>query len=110
MATYRFYFLDGAGRIVEAEAHDFAHDQQAIDNGSAICARHGGDAMEIWQAARSNPRVPLTSRLSFDRRSVFSSFGEYSAQSGWTIPHTVRPIERDPDVSHHRQRFWQASG
>jgi hypothetical protein len=63
MATYRFYFLDGADRIVEAEAHDFAHDQQAIDNGSAICARHGGDAMEIWREARLVHRRKVTEQL-----------------------------------------------
>jgi hypothetical protein len=60
VATYRFYFLDGADRIQEAEEHDFAHDQQAIDNGTAIRARHGGHAMEIWQAARLVHRQKVT--------------------------------------------------
>jgi hypothetical protein len=63
MATYRFYFLDGAGRIVESEAHDFAHDQQAIDKGSATCKRHGGDAMEIWEAARLVHRQKVAEQL-----------------------------------------------
>lgn len=33
MATYRFYFLDRANHIYEAEERDFAHDNEALDNG-----------------------------------------------------------------------------
>jgi hypothetical protein len=53
MATYRFYFLDGANHTYEAEERDFAHDKEAIDNGSQMRGNRGGEcAMEIWQANR----------------------------------------------------------
>ena len=52
MATYRFFFLDRSGHVHEAEAHDFAHDNDAIVNGPARCAPHSGYAMEIWQGTR----------------------------------------------------------
>jgi hypothetical protein len=52
MATYRFFFLDGSDQVREAEAHDFAHDNDAVVNGPARCAQHSGYAMEIWQGTR----------------------------------------------------------
>lgn len=52
MATYRFVFLDGSDRVRDAEVHDFAHDNDAVVNGPARCAPHGGCTMEIWQGTR----------------------------------------------------------
>ena len=60
MATYRFFFLDGTDKVREAEAHDFAHDNDAVVNGLARCAGHGGSAMEIWQGTRRVHRRKMT--------------------------------------------------
>jgi hypothetical protein len=61
VATYRFYFLDGASHIYEAEERDFANDKEAIDTGPQMHLRHGGDyAMEIWQATRLVHRQKVT--------------------------------------------------
>jgi hypothetical protein len=60
MATYRFYFLDGANHIQEAEEHELADDTVAIDHGMAIRAHHAGHAMEIWQGARLVHRGKMT--------------------------------------------------
>lgn len=60
MATYRFFFLDGSGHVREAEAHDFAHDNDAVVNGPARCARHSDYAIEIWQGTRMVHRQKVT--------------------------------------------------
>ena len=61
MATYRFYFLDGASHIYEAEERDFSNDQEAIDTGPQMHEHHGGVfAMEIWQANRLVHRQKMT--------------------------------------------------
>ena len=61
MTTYRFYFLDGANHIYEAEERDFADDKDAIDSGPQIHEHHGGVcAMEIWQANRLVHRQKVT--------------------------------------------------
>ena len=61
MATYRFYFLDGASHIYEAEERDFANDKEAIDTGPQMHEHHGcGYAMEIWQANRLVHRQKVT--------------------------------------------------
>jgi hypothetical protein len=52
MAIYRFCFRGGTDQIPKAEERNFAHDKQAIENGAAIYAGHGGAGMEIWQATR----------------------------------------------------------
>ena len=65
MATYRFYFLDRANHIYEAEERDFAHDNEALDNGPDMHANHGGEcAMEIWQANRLIFRQKRTDEIS----------------------------------------------
>jgi hypothetical protein len=90
MATYRFYFLDGANHIQEAEAQDFADDATAMENGIAISARHGGGVMEIWQGARLVHRQKATEQLSVDRyggdghgtQKFVARAGSHSARSG----------------------------
>jgi hypothetical protein len=52
MAAYRFYFLDGANHLEEAEEHNLEHDKQAIHDGAAACERYGCDIVEIWQGTR----------------------------------------------------------
>jgi hypothetical protein len=64
MTTYRFYFLDRANHIYEAEERDFAHDNEAMDNGPQMHANHGGEcAMEIWQANRLIYRQKRTDEI-----------------------------------------------
>jgi hypothetical protein len=61
VVTYRFYFLDAAKHIYEAEQRDFANDKEAIDSGPQMHERHGGVyAMEIWQANRLVHRQKVT--------------------------------------------------
>jgi len=72
MATYRFFFLDGSDHVREAEAHDFAHDNDAVVNGPARCAQHGGSAMEIWQGTRRVHRRKMTDPSS-SSQSLFRS-------------------------------------
>ncbi|HEV3176758.1 MAG TPA: hypothetical protein VGZ72_12265 [Stellaceae bacterium] len=60
MPTYRFYFLDGANHIQDAEQHDFTYDREAIENGPTMCAQRGEYVMEIWQGIRMVHRQKLT--------------------------------------------------
>ena len=59
MATYRFYFLDGAKHAYEER--DFANDKEATDAGPQMHEHHGGVcAMEIWRGNRLVHREKVT--------------------------------------------------
>jgi len=49
MPIYRFYCLDGAGKLHDAEWFDADSDEQAV---ATIRARHPNDKSEVWKGSR----------------------------------------------------------
>ena len=62
MPTYRFYCLDGAGRIRAAEWFDATSDSDAI---ALVQARHPDSRCEVW---RGNQMIGATTPPSGERR------------------------------------------
>lgn len=53
MHAFRFYFIDGSRKIVEATALDCADDQQAIEEARRLLSeRAAARGVEVWDRAR----------------------------------------------------------
>jgi hypothetical protein len=60
MPTYRFYCLDGTGKLHDAEWFEADSDEQAV---ATIQARHPNDKCEVWRGDRLiGPPVTRSSR------------------------------------------------